>query len=127
MLVVALLYSEEFFAALTFLTYMLVGMVFRATSWTMAFVILARGDGKVYMITESASVVVGAVLNITFYNYWGLSGMGISFVLWYLIYNIIVGVMNFDYMICRNKTVLLKKFEPAKHCLTIIQNFLRCS
>ena len=106
--VVALLYSEEFFAALTFLTYMLVGMVFRATSWAMAFVILARGDGKVYMITESASVVVGAVLNITFYNYWGLSGMGISFVLWYLIYNIIVGVVYFGrYGLTLDKSVVV--------------------
>ena len=106
--VVALLYSEEFFAALTFLTYMLVGMVFRATSWAMAFVILARGDGKVYMITESASVVVGAVLNITFYNYWGLSGMGISFVLWYLIYNIIVGGVYFGrYGLTLDKSVVV--------------------
>ena len=93
--VVELLYSEEFLAALTFITYMLVGMVFKATSWSMAFVIIARGDGKMFMLTESASVIVGTALNMIFYYYWGLSGMGISFVLWYLIYNIIVGVVYF--------------------------------
>ena len=107
-LVVRLLYSEEFLEILTFLTYMLVGMVFRATSWCMAFVIVARGDGKTYMLTEVASVVVGTVLNMVLYYYWGLSGMGISFVLWYLIYNIIVGVVYFGkYTLKIDKSALL--------------------
>ncbi len=106
--VVELLYSKEFSAILTYVSWMLVGMVLRATSWCMAFVILAKGDGKVYVVTESVSVAVGLVLNIVAYHYWGLNGLGVSFVIWYLIYNLIVGV------------VYLRKYHLKLHGTTVL-------
>ncbi len=114
-LVVELLYSKEFSAILTYVSWLLVGMILRATSWCMAFVILAKGDGKTYVITEAVSVAVGLALNIVAYHYYGLNGLGVSFVIWYLIYNIIVGAVYFSrYKLHLHKsTVMISVFAVA--------------
>lgn len=91
--IVWILYTEEFAVILTFVSWCLLGMIFRALSWSIAFVILARGNGKVYLVTESLSAIIGLALNIGCYMRWGLNGLGISFVAWYAIYTIIVAVV----------------------------------
>ena len=89
-LAIHLLYSESFMAALPFVTVGIMSMVFKALSYCMAFVILARGDGKVFILTESASVIVGLSLNILFFRLYSFTGLGFSYILWYLFYTIIV-------------------------------------
>lgn len=93
--VVWLLYEAEFLVVLPCLTWMLVGMVLRATSWCMAYVILVRGDGKTFVVTEALSVAVGLALNIAAYHFYGLTGLGVSYVVWYAVYNVIIGVVYF--------------------------------
>lgn len=93
--VVSLLYDTAFLVALPCFTWMLVGMVLRATSWCMAFVILVRGDGRTYVATEALSTLVGLALNVASYHYYGLTGLGVSFAVWYAVYNVIVGVVYF--------------------------------
>lgn len=93
--IVLLLYSQEFSAVIPFVTWAIVGTIFRAYSWCMAYVILARGDGKVFLLTESASAVVGFGLNLVFFHFWGLTGLGVSYVVWYALYCVIVGIVYF--------------------------------
>ena len=73
----------------------MVGTIMRALSWCMAFVILARGDGKTYVVTESVSAAVGLILNILFYRWWGITGLGLSFLVWYVVYTIIIAMVYF--------------------------------
>ena len=61
----------------------------------MAFSIIAKGDGKYYVITEGVDAIIGLVLNILFYKYWGLEGIGIAYILWFLSYCVIVGIVYF--------------------------------
>lgn len=89
-LLVYLLYSESFMATVPFITIGILAMVFRAVSYCMAYVILARGDGKVYILTETASVIIGLTLNILFFRYYSFAGLGISFVIWYALYTVFV-------------------------------------
>lgn len=89
-LLMYLLYSESFMAALPFITIGILAMVFRAVSYCMAYVILARGDGRMYIFTETTSVVIGLSLNILFFRYYSYAGLGISFVIWYALYTILV-------------------------------------
>ena len=89
-LIITLLYAAEFKTIAPFITWAIVGMVFRAVSWCMAFVILARGDGKLYLITETSSAFIGLALNIVAFELWGLDGLGFAYILWYVIYTIIV-------------------------------------
>ena len=91
--IVWLLYSSDFSVIHAMVTWGMVGTVMRALSWCMAFVILARGDGKTYVITESISAVVGLALNILFYRWWGITGLGLAFLAWYVVYTIIIAVV----------------------------------
>lgn len=84
--IVQLLYSEEFVAILPFVSWGLVGIIFRTVSWCMAFVVLAKGSGRVFLITETISSALGLALNIVFYQRWGLVGLGWAFTVWYVVY-----------------------------------------
>ena len=67
-LVVWILYTPEFNVIFTFVSWGMIGTVFRTLSWCLAFTILAKGDGKTYLWTEVASAVINLVLNIVFFR-----------------------------------------------------------
>ncbi len=92
---VSVLYSGEFNVIVHYISWAIVGTFFRAYSWCMAFVVLAKGDGRTYLLMETASAVFGFALNVVFYHYWGLTGLGVSNVVWYFLYCIIVGIVYF--------------------------------
>ena len=94
-LVVWILYTPEFNVILTFVSWGMIGTVLRTLSWCLAFTILAKGDGKTYLWTEVASAIINLVLNIVFYRWWGLTGLGIAFLVSYLLYTAIVAVVYF--------------------------------
>ena len=85
---VSVLYSGEFNVIVHYISWAIVGTFFRAYSWCMAFVVLAKGDGKMYL-------TMGFILNVLFYHYWGLTGLGVSNIVWYFLYCIIVGGVYF--------------------------------
>lgn len=90
--VVDILYSKDFSASVPLIRLAMPGVVLRAVSFCMGYVILARGDGRLYMVTELTSCLLCVVLNITGYALWGLAGVGVSFTMWYLFYTMIVAV-----------------------------------
>lgn len=96
-LVVWILYTPEFNVILTFVSWGMIGTIFRTLSWCLAFTILAKGDGKTYLWTEVASAIINLVLNIVFYRWWGLTGLGVAFLVSYLLYTIIVAVVYFKF------------------------------
>ncbi len=93
--VVWLLYTPEFNIILSFISWGMVGTVLRTLSWCLAFTILAKGDGKTYLWTEVASAVINLGLNIVFYRWWGITGLGIAFLVSYLLYTVIIAVVYF--------------------------------
>lgn len=105
--VVDLLYTEDFRVIVTFISLGMAGTVLRTLSWCIAFVILAKGSGKVYLFTETLSAVTGLALNIVCYMQWGLTGLGASYVAWYFIYTIVVAIVYYRVF----------KLRLAKGCL----------
>ena len=93
--VVWILYTPDFNVILTFVSWGMIGTVLRTVSWCLAFTILAKGDGKTYLWTEAASAIINLLLNIVFYRWWGLTGLGIAFLVSYLLYTLIVAVVYF--------------------------------
>lgn len=93
--VIRLLYDVNFIVATPYVSWGLAGTAFRAVSWCMAFVILAKGDGKVYLLTETISAAISLALNIYFYSNYGLEGLGIAYIIWYAAYTVIVGAVYF--------------------------------
>lgn len=108
-LIVSILYSGEFRAIIPYISFAIVGTVMRAYSWFLAIVIVARGDGKIYIVTETLSVLTGFALNVACYHLWGLAGLGMAFCLWYAAYCLIVGVVYFHrygYSLSRQSSLL---------------------
>lgn len=92
-LMVRILYAERFLDMLPLVSIGIIGVFFRATSWCMAFVILAKGDGTVYILTESLSAFLGLALNILGYSLWRFEGLGVSYIVWYASYTVITYVV----------------------------------
>lgn len=90
---IRVLYAERFLEMLPFVSIGIIGVLFRATSWCMAFVILAKGDGMVYILTESISAFSGLALNILGYSLGRFEGLGISYIVWYAVYTFITYVV----------------------------------
>lgn len=108
-LVVSILYSADFHVIVPFISWAIIGTCFRAYSWCMAFVVLAKGDGRIYIMMETASALFGFGLNILFYHFYGLTGLGISYVVWYLLYCVIVGIVyfrNYRFSVSMKSTLL---------------------
>jgi len=91
--VVILLYSNKFIAINGMIYWAALGMFFKAASWAIAFIFLAKGASKLFFLSELIANIYILILNLIGYYYWGLSGLGLSFMLGYLIYLIQVYVI----------------------------------
>lgn len=89
-LMVRILYSERFLAMLPFISLAIAGVVFRAISWCLAYVMLAKGDGRPFVVTEILSSLVMLALYTTLWKQLGFIGLGIAYILWYALYTAIV-------------------------------------
>ena len=91
--VVILLYSNEFTAVNEMIHWAALGMYFKAASWSIGFIILAKGDSKVFLLFDMSANVYILVFNILGYKYFGLDGLGISFLMGYIVYLIQVFIL----------------------------------
>ena len=85
-LIVKILYADNFMAMLPFITLGIAGVLLRAVSWCLAHVMLARGDGRIYVVSETVSGVFFLTLHIVFYRALGFLGLGIAYIIWYALY-----------------------------------------
>lgn len=93
--VINLLYKEDFLMAVPFASWAMAGTLFRAVSWCMAFTILAKGDGRTFIVTEVLSAIAFLALSMGFYIWLGLDGMGYAYCIWYAVYTLIVGAVYY--------------------------------
>ncbi len=113
--IVTLLYSNKFVLISAMISWASLGMYFKASSWAIAFIILAKSDSKLFFWNEVTANLYGLILNVLGYYFFGLEGLGISFFIWYILYFIQV------FLICRKKY----SFELYTKCLKIlVQQFI---
>lgn len=93
--VIRILYSGDFMPVVPYVTLGIVGTLFRAVSVSMAFVILARGDGRTYLLTETISAVSMLPIYIGCYKAWGVAGFGVAYTLWFALYTVAVGAIYY--------------------------------
>jgi len=91
---VILLYSRDFVAVNGMLYWTAMGMYFKVASWTIGFIFLAKSDSKLFFWNELISNINMLVLNLLGYHYFGLTGLGISFAIAYLLYLVQVYVIS---------------------------------
>ncbi|MCB4808897.1 oligosaccharide flippase family protein [Tamlana sp. 62-3] len=107
-IIIRLLYSKEFLPIVAFVSLALLGTLFKALSWSKGYVIIAKGDSKVFIKTAIGFNTLLLILNIYGYNFYGLFGLGVSFVVYYIIHYIIISlVLKYRYHITFNKEVII--------------------
>ena len=70
-----------------------IGIFFKAGSWTISFLFLSKGAGKLFFMNELVTHTYTLVLNILGYYHFGLMGLGLSFLVAYFLYFIQVYIV----------------------------------
>lgn len=91
-LIVNILYSDAFTAIIPYMNIAVTATTLRGFSWCMAYVILAKGDGRAYVVTETLSCVVMLGAAIPLWHLWGYVGLGVAYLVEFAAYTIITGV-----------------------------------
>lgn len=94
-LVINVLYSSAFLPVLEMTRWFLVGNLFKAGSWAISFVFLAKANGRLFLFNELGIKVIGLPLHIIFFLNYGITGLGYSFAINYLVYFIWVSVVAY--------------------------------
>lgn len=84
--VVLLLYSVKFMPINDMILFAILAMFFKAAGWAVAMIFLAKGASKLFFWNELIANAYQLVLNIIGYKYYGLTGLGISFLIAYALY-----------------------------------------
>ena len=93
-LVVIVLYSTKFTPVNEMISWAALGMYFKAGSWSVAFILLAKGASKLFFWNELIANIYLFALNILGYRILGLNGLGISFMIGYIIYFLQVFILT---------------------------------
>ena len=94
-LIIVILYSNEFSPIVAMVTWGILGMIFKAVSWSMGYMIIAKGDSKVFIKTAIGFNAILLLINIVGYHYGGLEGIGISFFIYYIIHFITIRIITY--------------------------------
>jgi O-antigen/teichoic acid export membrane protein len=81
-----ILYSDKFIAINEMVRWAALGTIFKAVSWPIGFIFLAKGDSRTFFWSELLSNFYVLVFNILGYSYFGLEGLGISYVFSYILF-----------------------------------------
>ncbi|WP_406844511.1 O-antigen translocase [Flavobacterium soyae] len=83
---ILLLYSKDFIGVIPMVHWATLGIFFKALTWSMGYLFLARGASKVFFWNELCSNAYVLISNLLGYYYYGLTGLGISFLISYFVY-----------------------------------------
>ncbi len=84
-LLIRVLLSKEFLAAKEFIFWSVLSIPLKGLVWVLGYIILAKGDNKLFLTVEVIANLIVLTLNIVFYKYLGLNGLGISMLVSYFV------------------------------------------
>lgn len=85
-LVIKVFYATSFEAAVPVLRWCTLGILGRVFSWPMGYVMLAKGKGRAFFVTEVIAAALHLAAVAVFVQIWGLDGAGIAFMVLYAVY-----------------------------------------
>jgi len=104
---IIILYSAKFMAVNEMVHWAALGMLFKAASWSISFILVAKSASNLFFWNELLANVYILIFNIIGYKWGGLEGLGISFMLAYLTYLIqVFFVAKLKYSFSFNKDFL---------------------
>jgi len=126
--IIEIFYSSKFLIAVEILRWQILGVFLRVSCWPLGFILLAKGNGKLFVISESISNMVHVFLIWMGISIFGLVGTGIAFFVlyvfvWILIYLIVKKVSGFTWSVANKYLGLI--FLPILLTIFISNFFLK--
>jgi O-antigen/teichoic acid export membrane protein len=125
--IVVLLFSQQFLAANGMVQYAAIGIFFKGASWSVAYVFLAKAASRLFFWSELIGNAYTLLFNLTGYYYFGLDGIGMSFLLSYAVYLCQVFVITkflYDFSFTREfiriSTILLSIVVTCFFCVKFL-------
>ena len=94
--IILILYSAKFTSIIPMVSWGILGMLFKAASWTMGYVLIAKGDSKIFIKTSLGFNSLFLLNNCIAYYFYGLEGLGISFSLNFIIHFFVLKIITFS-------------------------------
>ena len=82
--IVRILYTPEFSGIIKYTSWMLSGILLKGLLWPVGFIFPAKGDLKLFGFIEMGCMVFNILTNVAGYHFFGLEGLGVSFIINYL-------------------------------------------
>ena len=112
-LLIKILLSAEFLETVDFMLYSSVAILLKGLVWVQGFVIMAKGENKIFLMTEIIANIIFLSLNMLFFSYLGITGLGISMFISFLLsltMMMIVMKWKFDFVLSKTLIVLTMVF-----------------
>ena len=121
---VIILYSNQFLSITHMGYWATLGIFFKALSWAIAFVFLAKGASKLFFWNELVGSLHGLGFSLLGYHLGGLTGLGISFLASYILYFIqvfAIAKVKFNFSFNSSLlTIFLIQFSLAVVCFAVV-------
>lgn len=85
-LIIKILYSKEFLPITSMIVWGILGMLFKTVSWGIGYILIAKGDSKLFITNSIIFNIASLALNIIGYYFLGLEGLGLSYLIYYIIH-----------------------------------------
>ena len=95
-LIIKVLYSAKFTSIIPMVRWGILGILFKAASWTMGYVLIAKGDSKMFIKTSLGFNSFFLLNNCVAYYFYGLEGLGITFSLNFVIHFFVLKIITFN-------------------------------
>lgn len=108
-ILVEILLSKEFLGTVDFILFASVAIPIKGLVWVYGFVIMAKGDNKLFFITELIASSVFLFLNMLFFKSWGIPGLGVSMIIGFafsLIMMLIIMHWRYSFKISKQLLIL---------------------
>lgn len=117
---VKILYTEAFSAISTMTIFLLLGSLIKASSWSIAYVFIAKSDKKSFLFNELSTRTIIVPFYMIGYYLYGLNGLGLAFVLEHIFYFIWIGISAYRLYHIRYDWEFWKLFIIAVIMLSIL-------
>ena len=93
-LIIQILYSKEFLQTISYTDYAMVGTILVVCSNNMGMILLAKQAAKIFTVYSFAHRILFLPIYIVFYNLYGLTGLGISYMLNIVVQFLVISFIN---------------------------------
>jgi O-antigen/teichoic acid export membrane protein len=99
---ILLIYTKEFLKMIPMMEFAIIGIYFKVISWAIAFIFIAKGKSKLYFWNEILANIYFIIVNVCFYKYFSLKGLGYAYVIvnfLYFIQVLFISKRKFNFII----------------------------